>query len=447
MKISLSCLLASFCLAACVTVAYADDLPRHGVIGLVVGARDLNEPEDPASNPPTVKKVLPGSAGESAHIQPGDELVSVDEQPVTSSTQFALMVTRHLGGDSVHVKLLRGGEPHTLTVTLKPRPFETSPDAELVYTSVTVDGSRRRVILTHPRAAGRYPVVLLMGGLGCYSLDGALSAKEGYGAILAFLAKNDFVTARVEKTGEGDSEGPACTDPAATAEREAHGYVSVMQLLKQSDFVDATNIFVFAHSLGPLIGAMVLPQLPIRGFIAAETIGRSWFEYSVENVRRQSILVGESYDRVDEETRNHTNCAFHFYMLHESAEQVGKLGSQCVDMLHSSGGVPAPYMQQVGDIHLAEQWKQVDLPVLVIYGTSDPVTSAGESHYLVDMINSFHAGQATYVEVAKMGHDFAVYDSPAAFLNGVRRKEPHPFNDQVLPVLLTWLRQHQQPAG
>jgi hypothetical protein len=134
-------------------------------------------------------------------------------------------------------------------------------------------------------------------------------------------------------------------------------------------------------------------------------------------------------------------------MLHESAEQVGKLGSQCGDMLHSSGVVPVPYMQQVGDIHLAEQWKQVDLPVLVIYGTCDPVTSASESHYLVDMINSFHAGQATYVEVAKMGQDFGVYDSPAAFLNRVRTKEPHPFNDQVLPVLLTWLRQHQQPAG
>jgi putative serine protease PepD len=118
-------------LAACVSVACADDLPRHGVIGLVVGARDLNEPEDPASNPPTVKKVLPGSAGQSAHIQPGDELVSVDEQPVTSSTQFALMVTRHLAGDSVHVKFLRGGEPHTVTVTLKPRPFETRPDAEV----------------------------------------------------------------------------------------------------------------------------------------------------------------------------------------------------------------------------------------------------------------------------------------------------------------------------
>ena len=113
-------------------------------------------------------------------------------------------------------------------------------------------------------------------------------------------------------------------------------------------------------------------------------------------------------------------------------------------MLRSNAGVPGSYMQQVGDIHLARQWKQVDLPVLVIYGSCDPVTSASESRYLVDMINSFHEGRATYVEVPRMGHDFGVYDEPADFLKRTRTKEPHPFNDQVLPVLLTWLRQHQQ---
>src|SRR5215469_9322035 len=176
-----------------------DELPRHGVMGVVLGPRNVGEPEDPANNPPTVKAVIAGSAGEAAGIRVGDEPVSLDGQPVTSSTGFAQMATRHLAGDTVQVKLLRSGEAHTVAVTLKPRPFETSPDAEVVYTFVTVNGSRRRVILTHPKAAGRYPTVLLMGGLGCYSLDGALSQKEGYGPILAFLAKNNFVTVRVEK--------------------------------------------------------------------------------------------------------------------------------------------------------------------------------------------------------------------------------------------------------
>jgi len=48
--------------AFCVWMAMADcawgqtnDLPRHAVIGLQVAPPDLNKPEDPVKNPPTIK--------------------------------------------------------------------------------------------------------------------------------------------------------------------------------------------------------------------------------------------------------------------------------------------------------------------------------------------------------------------------------------------------------
>ena len=433
-----------FCLCVMLpTFSCADDLPRHGVLGVAVAAREPSLPEDPKTNPPVAKAVFPGSAGEAAGIQPGDVLVSLDSQPVTSSTEFARTVARHLAGDSLQIELLRNGELHAVTAALKPRPFETSPDAEVVYTSLRASGSRRRVILTHPKTPGRYPAILLVGGLGCYTLDGALSEEQGYGPILAFLAKNNYVTVRVEKTGQGDSEGPACTDSEATADREAQGYLAVMSLLKSNALVDPANIFVFAHSLGPLVGSLVIAQLPIRGFIAAETIGRSWFEYEVENVRRQSAIAGDPYDKVEKQTREHTECAYHFFVQHEAAQQVRKLNSDCNQMLSSYAGVPFPYMQQIGDINLAKQWRVVDIPVLVLYGSSDPVTSASESRYLVDLINNFHPGRATYAELPKMGHDFATYETPAEFLN--RRNVSgivHPFDRELLTTMLGWLREH-----
>src|SRR6516162_7387532 len=201
-------------LAAISCVALADDLPRHGVIGVLVSPSDPAKPEDPKTNPPTAQTVLPGSSADVAGIQPGDVLVSLDSQPVTSSTDFARAVGRHLAGERLQIQILRKGQPLTVSVTLKPRPFESSPDADVLYTSVSVNGSRRRAIVTHPKSSGRYPAVLLMPGLGCYTLDGALSQDQGYGPILAFLAKSNFVTVRVEKTGQGDSDGPACTDRA-----------------------------------------------------------------------------------------------------------------------------------------------------------------------------------------------------------------------------------------
>jgi uncharacterized protein len=437
-----------FCGAIATTLSAqspTNDLPRHAVIGMQVGPPDTNKPVDPVKNPATVRSLVPGGAGEAAGFQVGDILLTLDGVAVTTAIEFAHRIFRHLGGDSVSITFMRQGQQMTKTVVLKPRPFETNADADILYSSVTVDGSRRRVIVTHPKTPGRFPAVLLIGGLGCYSLDGEIAKPTGYGPILASLAKNNFVTMRVEKTGEGDSEGPQCTDANATAELEAKGYIAGLQALKGYAFVDPARVLIFAHSLGPLLGSMVVTREPVRGFVAAETIGRSWYEYGLGNVRRQSALLGEPLDQVDAEVRAHAVCAYHFYLQHEPAEAVAKLGKQCDDMIQSDAGMPSAYMQQIGDLSLGKQWKSVDVPVLVIYGTSDPATSADEGRYLVELINSFHPGRATYLELPGMGHDFAMYDSQLEFLT--RRNDsakPHPYNQEFLHALLKWLNEHAQ---
>lgn len=420
-----------------------DDLPRHGIAGLAVSPPDLSKPEDPQTNPPTVKAVIPGSASEAAGFLPGDILLELDAQPVHSSASFAQAIGRHLAGDSVRVRLRRSGQEMEKTIVLKPRPLETSPDATVLYRSITAGGSRRRTIIARPNTAGRHPAVLFIGGLGCYSLDGALNQGAAYGPILSAFSKEGFVTMRVEKTGQGDSEGPACTDLQATAELEASGYVSALDALRGYDFVDPKQIFVFAHSLGPLLASLALPGQNVRGVIAAETVGRSWFEYMLDNVRRQTALVGEPLDQVDAEVRASAHCAYHFFLQHETSDAVAKLGDACKDMLTSFAGVPYPYMQQIGDLSLAKQWKQIAAPVLVIYGTSDPATSADEGKYLAELINSFHPGNAIYREIAGMGHDFARYDSQLAFLERGKDSKPHPFDEEVLTLMLGWLHQHQ----
>ena len=147
-------------------------------------------------------------------------------------------------------------------------------------------------------------------------------------------------------------------------------------------------IGVSPRSISDLAGRGIVVRAPgrsgyllresVRGFIAAETIGRSWFEYGLENVRRQSALAGEPLDQVDADVRAHAECSYHFFVQHESGAEVSKLGEQCKEMIRSYAGVPDTFMHQIGDISLAKQWKQVDIPVLVIYGTSDPATSGDE---------------------------------------------------------------------
>src|SRR5579872_5741226 len=175
----------------------ADDLPRHAVIGLVLAPGKNNTVQ--------VQRVAPGGAGDAAGLAVGDAITSLNGAPIEKADQFVRAIARHLGGDIVQVGILRDGQPAVQTAKLLPRPYETSPNGDVLYRSVVVRGERRRVIVTKPRGSGRMPAVLFMQGLGCYSLDG-IDRQSGYGAVIDALERRGFVTMRVEKTSEGDSE-------------------------------------------------------------------------------------------------------------------------------------------------------------------------------------------------------------------------------------------------
>jgi pimeloyl-ACP methyl ester carboxylesterase len=409
----------------CVRVVAADDLPRHGVIGLTVG---------PGLE---VQRVTPGGAGEAAGVRVGDVLQSVDGAAVASTDQFVHAVSRHLAGDAVPVSLLRGSQKIAGTAVLKPRPYETSPYAEVLYRSVMVRGARRRAIVTKPNPAGRLPAVLLMHGLGCYSVDNT-DRQNGYGRVISELEQRGFVTMRVEKTGEGDSEGPECMDPSATPDLEAEGYVAGLRALKQYDFVDPAKVFVFAHSLGPVVGSLAIAEEPVRGFIAVETVGTSWFEYDIERTRVQQALSGKDPEAVDRAVREYEACSHRFFVEKLRPEELLK-EEACRAVMAPLATVPYTYMQAVGDISLGKQWKGTNFPVLVVYGTASPVTTAHQNRYLAEMINRYHAGRATYAEVPGMGHDLGRYESQKDYLERAGSAVQHPFHMGLIAEITKWM--------
>jgi uncharacterized protein len=197
--------------------------------------------------------------------------------------------------------------------------------------------------------------------------------------------------------------------------------VAGLNALASYDFVDRERIFIFAHSIGPLEGVLVAQKFPVRGFIAAETIGRSWVEYSLDNARRQMLLIGRPYDAADRYVRVVERCQHRFLVEKQLPEQILKDSPDCKDAVNTFG-VAYTYLQQIADLDLAVEWKKVDAPVLVTYGTSDPTTSAEESHYLVRMINSFHhhSGRAEYMEFPGMGHGLDLSPSRRAWLEAIQ---------------------------
>jgi pimeloyl-ACP methyl ester carboxylesterase len=428
---------ASVVLAGCVWALRAPaqgELPRRGVVGLQVGTSDGARPAGP-ENPVVVQRVVEGSAGASAGVQKGDILRRVGGVPVTSAAEFAQIVGRRRAGETVELVLARNGAELTLYPVLKPRPYESDDNAEVLYKSVEVRGARRRVIVTRPKNDGRNPAVLFMQGLGCDSMDG-IGREAGYGALVAALEARSYVTMRVEKTGVGDSEGPLCTDEAATPELEAEGYVAGLQALKAYGFVDPGRVFVFAHSMGPVVGSLAVAKEPVRGFVAVETVGTGWFEYDLERSRLQHGLR-ETPEETDRSLRQYEVCSHKFYVEKAKPAELKKI-TGCESMTDPFGPVPYTYMQAVADISLGKQWKDADFPVLVVYGTASPVTTAHQSRYLAETINRWHSGRATYQEVQGMGHDLGKYESQSAYLER-KPGEDHPFHQGLIEVMMKWI--------
>jgi pimeloyl-ACP methyl ester carboxylesterase len=419
-------------------------IAAEDVVGGLRRAPFLGAALKPGDGGVAIEAAGPGTPAETMGLQHGDVIVSVDGTATADAAAFVAAIGKKRAGDRVTIVVRRGGTTLTKEGTLAPQPLERQADYDIVYASVDAGGAKRRVLITRPRGAGTHPAVLLIGGIGCYSLDGLLRTAEPghpYAKILDALTRAGYVTMRVEKSGMGDSEGVPCNDPRSDFEAEVRGYTAGLAHLESMDFVDKHTVFLFAHSIGPLVAARIASEHPVRGIAVAETVGTSWLEYDLTNVRRQLLLSGVPYDEVDRRVRHHEVCAHRYYIEKQTPEQIVAADKSCAGDLEA----PAPhtYMQQVGALDLAPLWKKIDAPVLIVYGTADFVTDAYQHLYLRDMINAFHPGRATYVEIEGMDHGLVLAGSQKASLEG---KSDPPFAQQLAAELLRFFngaRAHQ----
>lgn len=410
--------------------AYPQDLPRRSFLGIETVKADGHI---------VVKSVSSESSASIAGLLPGDQVVEVNGQAVSDVSEIPELQRTFRAGTALRISIMRNGVTLEKKANALPLPLQSNLDFDTLYRTVLVAGSRYRAILTKPKGSGRYPAVFLIGGLGCYSLDPLLPTSP-YGHIVDSLTQDGFVTMRVDKSGEGDSEGPACTSDAATLQMAAERSITGIASLRNYNFVDSSHIYVFAHSLGPIEGALVAGRVPIRGFIAAETIGKSWFDYQVEIARTQLLLQGQSYTEVEAFARTNLQCLALFYLQGLSEADVVKAQPDCRDDLPSQAGMPATYFRDVARVNLAEEWKRSDVPVLVTYGTSDPLTSQEESKYLVNMINSFHPGHATYEEFDHMSHHFDQQPDKVQALRSLGDKHNGAYDASFVPRIEQWMR-------
>jgi len=268
-----------------------DPLPRRA------GTLGVRYEPTPAGSVRIVE-VLPGSVAAAGGLEPGLEIVSIDGTAIDAPSRLGEILRTVKGGARVLVEVRRDGGP-ARTVPLVPGPAgeERVPGSRVRYDSVTVPaGYRLRTIVTEPieiprAAAGRSPAVLFVQGIPCQSIDRPASPDAVDTRLVHALAEAGFVTMRVDKPGLGDSEGPACSE--IDFETELEGYQAALRQLVDLPGVDPERVFIFGHSMGGVMAPYLTTVAPVRGTMVYGTIVRTWFEYQLENVRRQSRLQPE----------------------------------------------------------------------------------------------------------------------------------------------------------
>lgn len=433
-------LLASLLAALCALPAdsFATELRRSGFLGVQV---EPLPPANPGAPALVVRGLVESGSAKQAGVRPGDVIKALDGRPMTTTGEFVAAARRLRAGDVASLEVLRAGSPQRLDVAVKPRPPEPSPGLVVTYGAVGVDGHLRRTLVTAPPNAvpSRRPAVLFVAGVGCFSQEIA-DPGDNVAQLLHGLTRAGFVTMRVEKSGEGDSQGPACSSPQADMAAEVRGYVAGLRALKADPRVDPANVFLVGLSIGGVEAPLIEREERVKGVVAINTAAKPFMEYLLETRRRQMLLRGMAYDEVDRDMARVLRCNHAVLVAREAPQDLLARMPECRDEID----FPAPhtFMRQWAALNPGEAWRGVDSPVLVVIGTSDWVATVAESPYLVEMINSFRAGQATLRAIEGMDHGLSKAPTMQA---SMRREGPGEFEPAVLEATVDWLR--RQAAG
>ncbi len=385
--------------------SFAQPLPRSASFGALV--TDLKDSSVAALSLPSpsgtlIQKVVAGSSAQKAGFTANDVLVAMDGEHIANTAHFLALLKKHHGGDKIKIGYYRRSKLKETTMVLLPKQMETSDAYDVIYSSVSSGSNRLRTIITKPKGGGIYPAVLLIGGVGCYSIDNIsnpdiLSIKMWVDS----LTRNGFVTIRVEKTGVGDSKGTPCDQCDFITEEQ--GFLDGLKQLKSLSYVDKENTFIAGFSIGGVIAPLIAQREKVKGIIVYGTVGRNWLEYELENSFRQGLLDNTPADSLDMYMRAEYIRLYSLLVEKKTPAQIIKEHPQTKPNFFNYP-MSIEYFQQVADVNIRALWMNTKARVLAMHGSSDFVSSATEHKLIAETVNRYSPGNAAYVEIANADH-------------------------------------------
>lgn len=427
-------LLASLLIASPVTARQAlPDVASAQVSPAAAGAADAQGPlprrpaplgvrlDPDITDRVVVREVGPDSPAAAGGILAGDTLVAVAGRPIAGPAALRPALRELRAGQTITIDALRQGAPIRLRVTLADRREEVA-GSTVTYRSVeTPRGYRLRSIVTVPDRAmrartGRHPAFLYVQGITCDSIDRPDVPDAGDTRIVHAMAAQGFVTMRVDKPGLGDSGGPPCNTIGFLEERD--GFFAALQALAAMPEVDPGRIYLFGHSMGGVMAPYLARDGRVRGTIVYGTLARTWFEYQLENARRQSELAGKTPAEVSEQVLQQ---AKESSMILIDKKTLGDVWRRWPELRQESQGLMLDeshistrgmaFFHELQDLNLARAWQESSGAVLAIYGEYDWVTALQDHQQIAEIVNARTPGAGTVITLPQVDHGFTRHAS------------------------------------
>lgn len=158
----------------------------------------------------------------------------------------------------------------------------------------------------------------------------------------------------------------------------------------------------------------------VRGSIVYGTIARTWFEYQLENVRRQSELAGASpadvAEAMQQQAKESAMILVEKKTLGDVWERWPELRQEPQGLMLDENHMSTRHMRffhELQDINIARAWNDSKGAVLGVWGEYDWVASHDDHERIAAIVNARHADSGTVLTMPKADHAFTTHASMA----------------------------------
>ncbi|WP_425408516.1 hypothetical protein [Hyphococcus sp.] len=310
----------------------------------------------------------------------------------------------------------------------------------------TSDGATLRTLITIPDGASGAPHPLLFTQwVSCGSVE--FRSDQNERARLA--QESGLALMRVERSSDGDSQGPACDE--LDYDTEVRHYIEAYEALLADERIDNSEVYIYGSSLGSTTAPLVAKALQDKGHnIAGVMVQGGGAETYYERMltfdrlylerRPDDVAPEDIHDEIINRAKFHYEYLINDRHPDEIAEDSDAMAATRADIRGMEDGAhygrPYAWHQQAAKKNFLAAWAAIEAPVLVIYNEFDQFESQYGHQVIADMVNRLRPGTATFVVQDNIGHGNSRYaDAVSAY--GWENAEPA--WEQTADVMLTWL--------